>query len=105
MQALHVMINLKLPPHSVEAEQSLLGGLLIDNEALDKITDIVTVIDFYRHDHQLIFQHIVKVIDANQPADIVTVGESLEKNAELAGVGGLAYLGIPLRDPRLFCSS
>ena len=86
--------NLKLPPHSVEAEQSLLGGLLIDNEALDKITDIVTVIDFYRHDHQLIFQHIVKVIDANQPADIVTVGESLEKNAELAGVGGLAYLGL-----------
>ena len=86
--------NLKLPPHSVEAEQSLLGGLLIDNEALDKIADIVNVIDFYRHDHQLIFQHIIKVIEANQPADIITVGESLEKSAELATVGGLAYLGL-----------
>ena len=86
--------NLKLPPHSVEAEQSLLGGLLIDNEALDKIADIVSAVDFYRHDHQLIFQHIVKVVESNQPADIITVGESLDKNAELATVGGLSYLGL-----------
>ena len=71
--------NLKLPPHSIEAEQSLLGGLLIDNEALDKIADIVSNKDFYRHDHKLIFQHIIKVIEANQPADIITVGESLKK--------------------------
>ena len=86
--------DLKLPPHSVEAEQSLLGGLLIDNEALDKISDVITSVDFYRHDHRLIFQHIMKVVEAKQPADIVTVGESLEKNAELATVGGLAYLGL-----------
>lgn len=86
--------KLKLPPHSVEAEQSLLGGLLIDNEALDKIADIIGDYDFYRHDHQLIFQHISKVIYSNQPADIVTVGESLEKVNELGNIGGLEYLGM-----------
>ena len=86
--------NLKLPPHSVEAEQSLLGGLLIDNESSDKVADVITAKDFYRHDHRIIYQHIVKVIESNQPADIVTVAESLEKNAELATVGGLSYLGL-----------
>lgn len=55
---------------------------------------MITSVDFYRHDHRLIFQHIMKVVEAKQPADIVTVGESLEKNAELATVGGLAYLGL-----------
>ena len=84
--------NLKLPPHSVEAEQSLLGGLLIDNEGFDKVSDIISTKDFYRHDHQTIFKHIFKVLEANQPADIITVGESLEKNNELTTVGGLAYL-------------
>ena len=86
--------KLKLPPHSVEAEQSLLGGLLIDNEALDKVADVMSEIDFYRHDHRLIYQHIAKVIEANQPADIITVGESLEKSDELKNVGGIAYLGM-----------
>ena len=86
--------NLKLPPHSVEAEQSLLGGLLIDNEGLDKVSDVINPKDFYRHDHHIIFKHIVKVIEASQPADIITVGESLEKNNELTTIGGLAYLGL-----------
>jgi replicative DNA helicase len=86
--------NLKLPPHSVEAEQSLLGGLLIENEAIDKVADIISSGDFYRHDHRLIYQHIMKLIEANQPADIVTVGESLDKSAELASVGGIVYLGL-----------
>jgi replicative DNA helicase len=86
--------NLKLPPHSVEAEQSLLGGLLIENEAIDKVADIISLGDFYRHDHRLIYQHIMKLIEANQPADIVTVGESLDKSAELASVGGIVYLGL-----------
>lgn len=84
---------LKLPPHSVEAEQSVLGGLLLENEALDKIADILTSADFYRHDHRLIYQHISKLIEHNRPADIVTVAESLENTAELSGVGGIAYLG------------
>ena len=86
--------KLKLPPHSVEAEQSLLGGLLIDNEAIDKIADLMSEVDFYRHDHRLIYHHISKVIEANQPADIITVGESLEKSDELKNVGGIAYLGM-----------
>ena len=86
--------TLKLPPHSVEAEQSLLGGLLIDNESSDKVADVITSKDFYRQDHSTIYQHIIKVIDSNQPADIVTVAESLEKNDELTGVGGLSYLGL-----------
>jgi replicative DNA helicase len=85
--------SLKLPPHSVEAEQSVLGGLLLENEALDKIADILSGNDFYRHDHRLIFQHIGKLIEHNKPADIVTVAESLESTAELSGIGGLAYLG------------
>jgi replicative DNA helicase len=84
---------LKLPPHSVEAEQSVLGGLLLENEALDKIADILSSADFYRHDHRLIFAHIGKLIEHNRPADIVTVAESLETSAELSGVGGIAYLG------------
>ncbi len=85
--------SLKLPPHSVEAEQSVLGGLLLDNEALDKIADLLSAGDFYRHDHRLIFEHIAKLIEHNKPADIVTVAESLDNAAELSAVGGLAYLG------------
>ncbi len=85
--------SLKLPPHSVEAEQSVIGGLLLENEALDKIADILSASDFYRHDHRLIFQHIGKLIEHNRPADIVTVAESLENSAELSSIGGIAYLG------------
>ncbi|MDZ4097885.1 MAG: replicative DNA helicase [Methylophilaceae bacterium] len=85
--------SLKLPPHSVEAEQSVLGGLLLENEALDKIADILTAGDFYPHDHRLIYEHIGKLIEHNRPADIVTVAESLDNAAELSAVGGLAYLG------------
>lgn len=84
---------LKLPPHSVEAEQSVLGGLLLENEALDRIADILAPADFYRHDHRLIYEHIGKLIEHNRPADIVTVAESLDNAAELSAVGGLAYLG------------
>jgi replicative DNA helicase len=84
---------LKIPPHSVEAEQSVIGGLLLDNEALDRIGDLITPNDFYRYDHKAIFTHISKLIEKNKPADIVTVAESLENNGELSGVGGIAYLG------------
>jgi len=86
--------KLRLPPHSLEAEQSLLGGLLIDNEALDKVADLVSVKDFYRQDHQIIYQHIHRLVERSQPADLVTVGESLESNSELNTVGGLEYLGL-----------
>ena len=85
--------SLKLPPHSIEAEQSVIGGLLLENEALDKIADILSAADFYQHDHKTIFEHIVKLIEKNRPADIVTVAESLESTTELSQIGGIAYLG------------
>jgi replicative DNA helicase len=84
---------LKTPPHSVEAEQSVLGGLLLENEAWDRVADIVGVEDFYRHDHRLIYEHISRLIEHNKPADMVTVAESLENSARLKEVGGIAYLG------------
>jgi replicative DNA helicase len=83
----------KLPPHSVEAEQSVLGGLMLDNHAWDKVADIITDHDFYRQDHQLIYQHICRLIEQNKPADVITVAESLESTAQLHHVGGLAYIG------------
>ena len=85
--------QLKLPPHSIEAEQSVIGGLLLENEALDKVADILSAEDFYQFDHKTIFQHITKLIERNRPADIVTVAESLESTVELTQIGGIAYLG------------
>ena len=85
--------SLKVPPHSLESEQSVIGGLLIENAALDRVADILSASDFYRHDHRLIYQHINQLINSSKPADIITVAESLENSAELSGVGGIAYLG------------
>jgi replicative DNA helicase len=84
---------LKLPPHSIEAEQSLIGGLLIDNAAWDRIGDVVRETDFYRDDHRRIFRHIGKLIQMARPADVVTVYESIEASNEVDQTGGLAYLG------------
>jgi replicative DNA helicase len=85
--------EVKLPPHSIESEQSLLGGLLLDNTAWDRIADQVTEADFYRDDHRRIFRHIVKLIELNRPADVVTVFESLDKSGEAEQSGGMSYLG------------
>jgi replicative DNA helicase len=84
---------LKLPPHSIEAEQSLIGGLLLDNSAWDRIADIVAVGDFYRDDHRRIFGHIRKLIEMARPADVVTVYESIDKSNEVDQTGGMGYLG------------
>lgn len=84
---------IKLPPHSVEAEQSVLGGILLDTTAWDKIADILQEQDFYRYEHRLIFHHIAILIEHAKPVDVITVAESLESNAELEKAGGLAYLG------------
>lgn len=85
-------LSLRTPPHSMEAEQSVLGGLLLDNAAWDKIADVVSADDFYRQNHRLIYQHIARLVEHSRPADVVTVAESLDKSAELADVGGLGYL-------------
>jgi replicative DNA helicase len=84
---------IKLPPHSIEAEQSVIGGLLLDNTAWDRVADIIGESDFYRADHRLIYRHISKLIGHSRPADVITVAESLESTRELDAVGGLAYLG------------
>ena len=84
---------IKVPPHSVEAEQSVLGGLLLDNTAWDRIADFLGESDFYRADHRQIYHHITRLIEVNRPADAITVAESLESTKELEAVGGLAYIG------------
>jgi len=87
-----VVTSLKLPPHSIEAEQSVLGGLLLNNEAWDRIGDMVADVDFYRDDHRKIYRHISKLIEHNKPADVLTVAESLQLSGELQNVGGISYL-------------
>jgi len=72
------LLSVRTPPHSVEAEQSVLGGLLLDNSAWDRIADMVKVGDFYRHDHRLIFDAVARLIEHSRPADVVTVYESLQ---------------------------
>ena len=83
---------LKLPPHSVEAEQSVLGGLMLENTAWERVADLVNEQDFYRADHRAIWKQIVRLIDENKPADVVTVAEALESLEQLDQAGGLAYL-------------
>lgn len=85
--------SLKVPPQSVEAEQSVLGGLLIDNSRWDQVADRLRAGDFYRREHQLIFDAITRLADDSQPADVVTVAEQLEKMGELQNAGGMEYLG------------
>ena len=85
--------RLKLPPHSLEAEQSVLGGLMLDNEAADRIGDVLGAEDFYSDGHRIIYRHITQLIGEGKPADVVTVSEALGSTQKLDYVGGLAYLG------------
>ncbi len=84
--------QLKLPPHSLEAEQSVLGGLMIANDAWDKVADMVTDVDFYRPEHRLIFRRMAQLVEATQPIDIVTLADALTHADELDRAGGFAYL-------------
>lgn len=83
---------LRVPPHSIEAEQSVLGGLLLDNAAFERVSDVLGEDDFYRHDHRLIWQHVSRLINLTRPADVITVNESLASAGKAEEVGGLAYL-------------
>lgn len=85
--------RIKIPPHSVEAEQAVLGGLMLDNGKWDLVAEIVTAEDFYRNEHREIFGAIERLAGDGHPLDVVTLAEYLERNAVLAQVGGLAYLG------------
>jgi replicative DNA helicase len=87
------LLSLKVPPHSVEAEQSLLGALLLDNQAFDRVADLIGADDFYRDDHRRIWRHIARLAEANRPADVITVNESIEASEDKEKTGGAAYLG------------
>jgi replicative DNA helicase len=87
------LVALRVPPHSIEAEQSVLGGLLLDNAAWDRIGDVLSVDDFYRDDHRRIYRHIARLLETGKPADVVTVAESVESSEDKDKAGGLTYLG------------
>lgn len=84
--------RLKVPPNSIEAEQSLLGGLMLDNMAWDKVADLIVAEDFYRKDHRLIFTAVALLAEDSQACDVVTVSEFLDNRGELGAAGGLEYL-------------
>jgi replicative DNA helicase len=82
----------KLPPQNVEAEQSILGGILIENEALHKVMEILTVDDFYRDAHQMIFNAMLDLLERGEPADLITLMNELRKLNQLDSIGGASYL-------------
>jgi len=89
---------LRLPPYSLQAEQSVLGGLMLDNQCWDKVADKVSIEDFYRKDHRLIFESITELARRDEPFDVVTISEVLGQTGELDSVGGLAYLAALAND-------
>lgn len=74
--------KLRVPPHSIEAEQSVLGGLMLDNQAWDRIADLIADTDFYRDEHRRIFRQIRSLLERAKPADVVTVAEALDAAGE-----------------------
>ena len=88
----HQIAQLRIPPHSIEAESSVLGGLLLDNNAWDRVGDLLVDSDFYRYEHRLIYASIGGLINASRPADVITVYEQLQGLGKAEEIGGLAYL-------------
>ncbi|WP_296442841.1 replicative DNA helicase [Rhodoferax sp. UBA5149] len=84
--------QLRIPPHSIEAESSVLGGLLLDNGAWDRVGDLLTEGDFYRYEHRMVYGAIGALINASKPADVITVFEQLQNQGKAEEVGGLGYL-------------
>ncbi len=90
--------SLKIPPNSIQAEQSVLGGLMLDNQTWDSVSDKVVESDFYRRDHRLIFKTIEQLAEKQIPFDVITISEALEAIGELENSGGLSYLGMLAKD-------
>ncbi len=84
--------QLRIPPHSIEAESSVLGGLLLDNAAWDRVSDLVQANDFYRFEHRMVFAAIGALVNLSRPADVITVFEQLLSQGKAEEIGGLAYL-------------
>ncbi|HTZ16816.1 MAG TPA: replicative DNA helicase [Dissulfurispiraceae bacterium] len=91
MKEADLTIN-KLPPQNIEAEQAVLGAIIIDNEALPKSLEILAQDDFYRESHRRLYRAMLDLFDKNEPVDIVTVADYLKKSGDLDVVGGIAYL-------------
>lgn len=89
---------LKVPPNSIQAEQSVLGGLMLDNQTWDSVADKIVETDFYRKDHRLIFRAIAQLAEKQIPFDVITLSEALDAIGELENAGGLAYLGMLAKD-------
>ena len=87
-----LVTQLRIPPHSIEAESSVLGGLLLDNTSWDRVGDLLTDRDFYRYEHRLVYGAVAALINANKPADVITVFEHLQNLGKAEEVGGLVYL-------------
>lgn len=84
--------GIKVPPHSIEAEQSVLGGLMLDNERWDDVAERVVAEDFYTRPHRHIFTEMGRLQESGSPIDLITLAESLERQGQLDSVGGFAYL-------------
>ena len=84
--------QLRIPPHSIESESSVLGGLLLDNAAWDRVSDLLGDSDFYRYEHRLVYGAIGHLINASKPADVITVFEQLQSLGKAEEIGGLTYL-------------
>ena len=85
--------QLLIPPHSIEGESSVLGGLLLDNHAWDRVGDVLVDSDFYRYEHKLIYSAIGALVNASKPADVITVFEHLQSQGKAEEIGrGVMFL-------------
>ena len=84
--------NLKVPPQNLEAEQSVVGGILLENEAISKVLETLLPDDFYRESHRKIFHSMIELFEKNEPIDLITLTNQLKSKGQLDGAGGSAYL-------------
>lgn len=84
--------RIKVPPHSVEAEQAVLGGLMLDNRRFDEVSEVIAAVDFYRQEHRLIYGAVERLAAESEPLDVVTLAEFLERAGDIEDAGGLSYL-------------
>ncbi len=87
------LATLKVPPSSIEAEQAVIGGLMLDNSEWDNVSDLIIAEDFYRPEHQIIYRVMFQQSEDNRPIDVVTLGEALDRLHKLENAGGIDYLG------------
>ena len=86
------MIEERVPPQNIEAEQAVLGAMLIDKEAIAKATEVLSADDFYREAHRVIFSAMLELYNKNEAVDMVTVTEILKRDNKLEDIGGIAYI-------------